>query len=265
MVTVSAWWGMGYASLMVATIVHGWPGAGRGRLMSRAGDVLIALSALLLWAGALSQGLVEHGWPFVSPADKASASGLLLLPLYLIWWRVARRTEPGLAVAAVALLLLSYGLGQYAWSPLSEPILSPGVLLENVLNALGGSLLALAAASAATVWLCRQGSKSPVAVQDMPVQDGADGSDKLVWGALICLAFALAIDTWWLQKVGLGAINDAQQAGIAISWMVYFVALRLRRSPLWRGWPWTAILVAGFVCTLPILIQVSWLGATLPL
>jgi hypothetical protein len=84
-----------------------------------------------------------------------------------------------------------------------------------------------------------------------------------VRGALLCLALSLAVDTWWLQKVGLGNANDAQQAGIALAWMVYFVALRLRANPLWRGWPWAAILSIGFLCVLPILIDAPWLEKTL--
>jgi hypothetical protein len=79
------------------------------------------------------------------------------------------------------------------------------------------------------------------------------------------LAFSLAIDTWWLQKVGLGNANDAQQAGIALAWMVFFVALRLRAHPRWRGWPWAAILTVGFICVLPILINAPWLEKTLPI
>jgi hypothetical protein len=86
-----------------------------------------------------------------------------------------------------------------------------------------------------------------------------------VRGALFCLAVSLAIDTWWLQKVGLGNVNDAQQAGIAVAWMVYFVAIRLRSHSDWKGWPWTAILAVGFCCTLPILLNMPWLETTLPL
>ena len=81
---------------------------------------------------------------------------------------------------------------------------------------------------------------------------------------LVCLAVSLAIETWGLQKIGLGTNGDAQQAGIAIAWMVYFVALRLRSSPRWRGWPWASVLLVGFACSLPILIDVPWLAMPLP-
>ena len=47
--------------------------------------------------------------------------------------------------------------------------------------------------------------------------------------------------------------------------MIYFLALRLRASPRWQGWPWTAILMVGFVCTLPIVIDAPWLEITLPI
>jgi hypothetical protein len=90
-------------------------------------------------------------------------------------------------------------------------------------------------------------------------------SEIIVRGALLCLAAGLAIDTWWLQKVGLGSSNDAQQAGIAVAWMVYFVALRMRAHPRWRGWPWAAVLTVGFICVLPILMNVPWLEDTLPI
>ena len=96
-------------------------------------------------------------------------------------------------------------------------------------------------------------------------QGSEEASEILVRTALLCLAIGLAIDTWWLQKVGLGNENDAQQAGIAIAWMIYFVALRLRSSPRWRGWPWASILTVGFICTLPILMDVPWLDHTLPI
>jgi hypothetical protein len=90
-------------------------------------------------------------------------------------------------------------------------------------------------------------------------------SEALVRGALLCLALSLAVDTWWLQKVGLGNEHDAQPAGIALAWMIYFFALRLTAYPRWRGWPWAAILSIGFLCVLPILINAPWLEMTLPI
>lgn len=265
MVMVTAFWGVGYAALMIATVAYGWPSRNRRGLISRVARALIVISTLLLWSGVLGRALIGHGWPFVSSADRASAIGLLLLTIYLVWRQIARETDPGPVVAAIALLLFSYGLGHYLEGLLTEPVPPLGVLIENLLNAVGGGLLALAAACSVAGWLPRGNGEPLAARKTLPVKRGVDGSDKLVRGALLCLAVGLAIDTWWLQKVGLGAIDDAQQAGIAVSWMVYFVALRLRSSPHWRGWPWTAMLVAGFVCTLPMLIQVSWLGAPLPL
>jgi hypothetical protein len=265
MVIVTACWGLGYAALVMATIAYLWPSRHRLGSVSHVAGALVLISVLLQWGGMLSRALVGHGWPVVSTADRASAIGLLLLTLYLVWRQSARGTDPGPVVAAIALLLLSYGLGHYLEGMLTEPVPSLGVLIESLLNALGGSLLALAAACSVASWLPRK-SGGPPETKQVPLEEkSTDESDRLVRGALLCLALGLAIDTWWLQKVGLGAIDDAQQAGIAVSWMVYFIALRLRSSPYWRGWPWTAMLVAGFVCTLPMLVQVSWLGTSLPL
>jgi hypothetical protein len=148
--------------------------------------------------------------------------------------------------------------------PVAQPPPSTGVRVSTLLNVCGGSLLALAAAFSlthlVTRWMAPQEGQSsaPAAIDDRV-------SEALVRGALICMALSLAIDTWWLQKVGLGNANDAQQAGLAIAWIVYFVALRLRIHPHWREWPWATVLMVGFLCTLPILINAPWLESTLPL
>ena len=56
-----------------------------------------------------------------------------------------------------------------------------------------------------------------------------------------------------------------QQAGIAVAWIVYFAAVRLRGSARWRGWPWVSVLVVGFACTLPLLLAAPWLDDALPI
>jgi hypothetical protein len=283
MTLLAAWWGMGYAALLVATITFGWYVVRRYELLKESaaldtvkvfkeiqaagltGQILIVISALALWTGLLSRAIKGHGWPFVSSADAAIGIALLMLSIYLGWELLSRDRGTGFAVTTIALLLLSYGLSQLPQSLMTRPLMSKGMLLSASLNLCGGSLLALAAAiSLATLARSRYVPHTPDS-DDSPKEARHDPSETLVRAALVCLAVSLAIDTWWLQKVGLGGSNDAQQAGIAIVWMIYFVALRLRASTHWRGWPWTAILAVGFVCTLPILINVPWLDSTLPI
>jgi ABC-type transport system involved in cytochrome c biogenesis permease subunit len=283
MIVQAAWWGMGYAALLIATITFGWSVA-RSHAAARAqrlagtdrplreaqaagltGQVLTALSALALWVGLLSRAVKGHGWPLVTSADATSAISLLTLSIYLIWESLSRDRGTGFAVTSVSLVLLSYGLSQQPLSMATASLASKGVLLSTSLNLCAGSLLALAATASLTRLLRNLRAQRTLEHRASSEGTGSDPSESLVRAALLCLAVSLAIDTWWLQKVGLGGSNDAQQAGIAVVWMIYFVALRLRASAHWRGWPWTAILAAGFFCTLPILINVPWLGKTLPI
>jgi hypothetical protein len=138
-------------------------------------------------------------------------------------------------------------------------------VLSDALNACAASLLALAAAISLTNTVLAWHRPAPQGGQSAVAGAEERTSEILVRVTLVCLAASLAIDTWWLQKVGLGGGGDAQQAGIAIAWMVFFVALRLRTSSRWRGWPWASLLAVGFVCTLPILLNVPWLDNTLPI
>lgn len=270
MILLAAWWGLGYAALLVATVTLGWytvrsrralhtGGHVRtGRASWLAGQILLAIGTVMLWIALLSRAVNGHGWPFVSPADGATGIALLALLIHLFWGLSSGNWEAGYAVGAIALVLLSYGLAGQPQGLTTTYIRQEGVLLSSALSLCGGSLLAVASATSLSrqlraLWFGPSGGSSH------------EMSETLVRGALLCLALNLAIDTWWLQKVGLGNENDAQQAGIAIAWMIYFVALRLRASPRWRGWPWTAVLAVGFVCTLPILINVPWLESTLPI
>jgi hypothetical protein len=181
------------------------------------------------------------------------AIALLLLLLHTVWTLFSSRTETSLAVTIIALALLTIALSQFPQGPVTS-VFSRASALSDLLYACGGSLLAMAAAASLT--------QAPHARR---TQSREEASEVLVRAALLCLAVGLAIDTWWLQKVGLGTSGDAQQAGIAISWMIYFIALRLRSNPRWRGWPWASIVTVGFVCTLPILLDVPWLNNTLPI
>jgi hypothetical protein len=270
MILLAAWWGLGYAALLVATITLGWHTVRSRRALREgergrtdratwlSGQILLAIGTVMLWVALLSRATNGHGWPFVSPADAATGIALLTLLIHLFWGLFSGSWGAGYAVGAIALMLLSYGLGRQPQGLTTAYIGQEGVLLSSALGLCGGSLLALASATSLSRQLCLlwfAGSR----------ESHHEVSAALVRAALLCLALNLAVDTWWLQKVGLGNENDAQQAGIAIAWMVYFVALRLRASPRWRGWPWTAVLIVGFVCTLPILIDVPWLESTLPI
>ena len=268
MVAVAAWWGLGYAALLVAVVTYGWRAvrthaAHPGQQVQRkaaalkwTGQILSLVSTGLLWAGLLSRASRGHGWPLVSPTDAAAAIALLLLSAHLIWSLLVREQQAELATALISLVLLSYGLSQFPQGPVTLPLPSRVSLASDALNLCGGSLLALSAATGLT-YIIRQ-KYAP------EHRSGEQASEMLVRAALVCLALSLAIDTWWLQKIGLGNEGDVQQAGIAIAWMVYFVALRLRTSSRWRGWPWASILIVGFACTLPILLDLPWLGNKLP-
>lgn len=267
-VGIAASWGVGFSALVVATWVHAWP-----RLSPRAqrvtGAALLVLAAAAMWSGVIARAVSGHGWPFVSPADRAAGIVAILLPTYLAWQWLSGNHCGQLAVGIGSILLLAYGLGQYPQGPVTGAISGPGQVMGEALNLVGGGFLALAAAVSVGEWA----PSLPPALSRLalapssPQGPAAAGlaSENLVRAALFCMAASLAIDTWLLQKVGLGSTGDAQQAGIAVAWMVYFGALRLRSHPRWRGWPWAAVLAVGFLCTLPILIRVPWLEATLPL
>jgi hypothetical protein len=277
MVASAAWWGLGYAALLVAAVVYGWRATrpylthvdNRSGIESRAiawiGQALLAVSTILLWAGLWNRAARGHGWPLVTSADAASGVALLLLLLYTCWSLLSGKQDAGLAVAVTAAGLLTYGLGRFSQAWIADSLISKASVLSSALNVCAASLLALAAAIGTTDAVLAWHRPAP---QDEPgAKPRAEErtSEMLVRITLVCLAASLAIDTWWLQKVGLGGDGDAQQAGIAIAWMVYFFALRLRSSPRWRGWPWASLLAVGFVCTLPILLNVPWLDNTLPL
>jgi hypothetical protein len=263
MMLLTATWSLGYAALVIAAVAlsythltHRHTTAGQ-----RAAQILLVAGTLLQWTSLVIRYTRGHGWPFQSPADLATGIALLLLTLYLGWSLVTRYHQAAWFVSIIAAALLSYTLIRQPPTLSTQPLLSVGIRTGTVMNLGGGALLALAAASSIAS-LALSPSRQPEA-SSTTANDRA--SEAFVRGALFCLAMSLAIDTWWLQKVGLGNANDAQQAGIAVAWIVYFVAIRLRVQPDWRGWPWTAIVTVGFMCTLPILLNVPWLEMTLAL
>ncbi|MFL7807273.1 MAG: hypothetical protein ACK2VD_17915 [Anaerolineae bacterium] len=277
MVMTAAWWGLGYGALLVAVVTYGRHFLQRyvfhgertsfiERIASqRVGESLSLVSAVLLGAGTLSRALKGHGWPIITAADAAGGIALLALLFRLVQARLSRSSDAGLATTSIALLLLSYSLARLPSAPVTVPLLPIGSVLSDALDLGAGGFLAVAAAfSLAAVVHARLADPRTAAAGTSPQEDDP-ASEVFVRAALLCLAGSLAVDTWWLQKVGLGRTGEVQQAGIAIVWMVYFVALRLRSSPRWRGWPWASVVSVGFVCALPILLDVPWLNLPLPI
>lgn len=263
MMSLTATWSLGYAALAISAAILSYDVFFRRRnpVGQLAAQALLVISTILLWTGLSIRIIRGHGWPFYSPADLAAGIALLTLLLYVVWSIATRQRQAALLVSFIALALLSYVLIRQPPTLSTQLYPSAGVRFGTALNLAGGAFLALAAASSLSALI---GSPNhPFTQADRDAYDRA--SEAFVRSALFCLATSLAIDTWWLQKVGLGNIKDAQQAGIAVTWMVYFVAIRLRTQPDWKGWPWTALVTVGFVCTLPILINVPWLEATLTL
>jgi hypothetical protein len=270
MMIMAAGSGLGLGALAVAAIAFGWYIVRNDRSAGWTGQVLLALGTLLLSVGVLSRALNGHGWPFVTPADTAVGIALLALGLYLGWAWASREPGAGFAITIVALALLSYGLSQQPKAPLTQPLPPTNALSSASFTMCGGAFLALSAAislsSLARIW----GASRFPGWRWLPQESSSQASELFVRWALFSLAIGLAIDMWWVQatsiaETGLGFRNDAQQAGIAIAWLIYFMALRLCARSRWRGWPWAAILVVGFVCVLPILLEVSWLENTLPI
>ncbi len=273
----AAWWGLGYGALLVAVVAYGRhflqhavlrearPSPAEAVASRRVGESLLVVSTVLLGTGLISRALRGHGWPIVSAADAAAAMAVLILLLHTIWAWSSQERRPGLAAASIALLLLSYGLARFPSAPVVAPFRPLASILSEALNLGGGALLAVAAAfSLAAVVSAHLADPAQRALQDASRADDP-ASEMMVRTALLCLAVSLAVDTWWLQKIELGRAGEAQQAGIAVVWMVYFVALRLRSSSRWRGWPWASVLLVGFACALPILINVPWLALPLPM
>jgi hypothetical protein len=263
MMLLTAAWTLGYTALITcaAVLLYQLLSKSHHRGVQLAAQILLVTSTLLLWTSLVMRAMRGHGWPFQSPADLATGIALLMLLLYTSWSLSTRQQAAAVFVSTIAWLLLSFALIQQPLSLSTQPYPSPGVRIGTLLNLAGGALLALGAATSLSALIGLTGPRVPSTDQQVDDQS----SEAFVRVALFCLAGSLAIDTWWLQKVGLGNINDAQQAGIAVTWMVYFVAIRLRSQPDWKGWPWTALVTVGFVCTLPILLNVPWLESTLAL
>ena len=260
MMLLTATWSLGYAALViaVATLSYLFFTQRHKATGPRVAQVLLFTGTILLWTSLVIRIIRGHGWPFHSPADLATGIALLLLATYLCWRILTRQHRAAWFVSVIALALLSYALIEQPPTLSTQPFPPPGVRTGTVLNLGGGALLALAAAASLAPLVHHRTERADTSANDR-------ASEAFVRVALFCLAMSLAIDTWWLQKVGLGNVNDAQQAGIAVTWMVYFIAIRLRTQPDWKGWPWTAIVTVGFCCTLPILLNVPWLEMTLGL
>lgn len=263
MMLLTATWSLGYAALAVSLAILNYQSffKRQNRPGQVAAQALLLLSTIALWTSLALRMVRGHGWPFSSPADLATGIALLMLVFHAGWSLVTSQRGAAPFVSAIAFALLSYVLSRQSPTLSTVPYPSAGVRLGTMFNLAGGAFLALAAATGLSTLINQPGSQK----HDLARAAYDRASEAFVRGALFCLAASLAIDTWWLQKVGLGNINDAQQAGIAVTWIVYFVAVRLRAQPDWKGWPWTALLIVGFACTLPILLNVPWLEMPLSL
>ena len=262
---MTALWGLGYAALVVAAFALGryiWR-AERGAVI--AGQLSMAAGVLLLGAGVLIRSLRGHGWPLVSWQDTATGIALLALCFYLVWSLLAREYGAGLIIAVIALFLLAFGLAQQIKAPVTTPWRPIDAKMSMFFSMCGGAFLALAA-SIGVGGLGQSLLGARFGNWPWPSSKSqTHTSEAFVRWALFFLAAGLAIDVWWVQKLDLGMADNAQQAGIAISWMIYFIAVRFHSHPRWRGWPWSAILVVGFICVLPILLNVSWLEKPFPI
>lgn len=271
MTLVAACWGLGYAAVCCAVAAYGWHSIQHYRPRDRTGiwpthralqwtgHILSAVSAILVWLGLWLRAQRGHGWPVVTSADAAGIVALVLLVIHTLWAFLSPHYRSGALVTLIVLALMSYTLARFPNGLVALPLANKASLASEALNLCGASLLGLAAAASVTDTLRRCLSQLEPSESDQE-----QASEILVRVALLSLAASLAIDTWWLQRVGFGGSSDAQQAGIAIAWMIYFAALRLRNSARWRGWPWASVLAVGFLCTLPILLDVPWLEASLP-
>jgi len=277
MVMTAAWWGLGYGALLVAVVAYGRHFLHHyvfhdertsfiERIASRhVGESLSLVSIVLFGAGITSRALNGHGWPIITAADAAGGIALLALLFRFVQARLSRSSDAGLATTSIALLLLSYSLAHLPSAPVTMPFRPIGSVLSDVLDLGAGGFLAVAAAFSLAAIVHARLADPRAATAGASLQEDDPASEVFVRAALLCLAGSLAVDTWWLQKVGLGRTGEVQQAGIAIVWMVYFVALRLRSAPRWRGWPWASVVSVGFVCALPILLDVPWLDLPLPI
>ncbi|MBN1933596.1 MAG: hypothetical protein JW934_02965 [Anaerolineae bacterium] len=262
-IQLAAYWGLGGAALTVAVVLLIGYLLRSSRAFALTGQLLIAASVLFLVIGLTLRALQGHGWPFVSWTDTAAGIAILMLLIYLVWSIAAHTPSTGGIVALIALGLILLDVSQQTTAPVTLSIRQLNVVISNSATIWGGAFLGLSAATGLS-GLARRALKARFG-------QGAWISAQLAarWGeiwvrcGLFFLAASLAVDVWWVQQLDLSLTNNAQQAGIAVAWMIYFVALRLKNQPRWQGWPWDTIQVIGFACTLPILLDVPWLNQSL--
>lgn len=257
---MAALWGLGHAAVAAAAAAWGWLTVRSCRAAGLSGQVSMTLGVMLLVASLTVRAIRGHGWPLISSADTAAGIAIVMLLVYLVWASWSGEYGPGLVVAALSLILLTWATVAQFQSA-TRPWRVESTLISGMLNMVGGACLGLAAA-VGLYDLGRRGLQTRLSRWHWATVS-ANAGELSVRAALLFLAVALALDVWWGQKLDLGVTRNAQQAGTAIAWMVYFVAVRLRSHLFWRGWAWSAVLVIGFVCILPILLNVSWLETTL--
>ncbi len=260
---LAAYWGLGAAALTVAAVLliahllHGQD------TLAAAGQLLTAVGLLLFTAGLTLRAVRGHGWPFVSWNDTAAGMATLMLLIYLAWSIATRNPGGGAVAVPIALGLAALGIARQIKSPVTLPMGQLDAVISSGATLLGGAFLALSAVTglsglARLVLKARLGQGAWISAQT-----ATRWGEVWVRCGLFFLAAGLAVDVWWVQQFDLNLTDNAQQAGIAVAWMIYFIALRLKGQPRWQGWAWDAIQVIGFVCTLPILLDVPWLNQPL--
>jgi|GEM_PF-4638511 len=262
-VWLAAYWGLGEAALAVAGVLlvgymlQGW------RAWARSGQLLVIVGEVFLGAALILRGVRGHGWPITFWPDMAAGIGVVMLLVYLVWSSATRNPSTGAVTVPVALGLSLLGAAQQVTAPVTTPMSNLNLVLSSGATLLGGAFWGLSA-SIGLSGLIRLALKTRfIRGCWLPARVGSRWSEIWVRGGLIFLAIGLAIDVWWVKPLDLVATDNVRQGGIAIAWMIYFIALRLKNHPRWQGWAWDAIQVIGFACTLPILLDVPWLNQPL--
>lgn len=256
-------WGLGYAAVVVAAALLGGSFIRNDRALGLTGQLFLAPGAALPVTGLITQAMRSHAWPLATWMDTAVGIGLLMIVFYLAWTLLpsahnASQYSLGFVITLIAAILILWGLHRQGQTMIVNTATPINLLASQALIMCGGAFLGLSASGGLTdLGGIVLNKRLP---HWLPVEISVN--ETFVRWALFFLAIGLAVDVWWVQDPNSGLIGNAQQAGIAIAWMIYFIALRLKTYPRWQRWAWAGILVVGFVCILPILLNVPWLEKT---
>lgn len=262
-VQIAAYWGLAEAALVVATVLLTGHMLNGRRAWALGGQLLTLAGVLLLGVALTLRGARGHGWPIVSWADTAAGIGVLMLLVYLIWSSATGSECSGAPIVPIALGLAVLGAAQQVTAPVTMLLSQTDRIVGSSATLLSGAFLGLSAGTGLS-------GLARLALQRRFAHGRwLDERTAMRWGeiwvrcGLLFLVVALVADVWLGQQFDLDAANNARQAGIAIGWMIYFVALRLKSHPRWQSWAWDAVQVIGFACMLPILLDVPWLNQPL--